>query len=72
MFDIMKESCNTVLRSIISIPVHDLVKVTDTECFILNFIYFAALIDICDMPSQGYFKSWQKFDKTELSGIELI
>ena len=45
----------------ISIPVYDLkVKVTDTECFMLNFVYLAALVDICDMPSQGYFKSWQK------------
>ena len=49
----------TILRS--TIPVYDLkVKVTDTECFMLNFVYLAALVDICDMPSQGYFKSWQK------------
>ena len=51
----------TILRSTIPIPVHDLkVKVTDTECFMLNFIYLATSVDICDMPGQGYFKSWQK------------
>ena len=46
-------------------PMHDFSdpiykgKVTDAECFMLNFIYLATLVDICDMPGQGYFKSWQ-------------